>query len=157
MVYKSEMKTITFEINSLSKFQLEMVEFPELSSPRHLIQKGITILKNYAPRVLRYLSRQHILAELQEYKIILKTARLMDDNHIKKTFRSWIRKEMMKRLGLVIGEGIILPFTPFLALLPGPNIFFYIPALLFYYHLRSYLGLRKIHVNELDIKVEHTS
>ncbi len=149
------MKDVTFEIKSLLKFQLDIVEFPELSSPKHWVQKGINILKNNAPKVLRYLSLQYILADLKEYKIILKTARIIDDDHIKKIFNIWIRKEMMKRLVFVIIEGLILPFTPFLALLPGPNIFFYVPALLFYYHLRSYLGLRKIHVNELNIEVVH--
>jgi len=149
------MKDVTFEIKSLLKFQLDMVEFPGLSSPKHWVQKGINILKNHAPKVLRYLSRQHILAELKEYKIILKTARVIDDGHMKKIFNIWIRKEMMKRLVLVIIEALILPFTPFLAVLPGPNIFFYVPALLFYYHLRSYLGLRKVHVNELNIEVVH--
>lgn len=149
------MKEVTFEIKSLLKFQLDMVEFPELSSPRHWVQKGINILKNHAPKVLRYLSRQHILIELKEYNIILKTTRTIDDDHIKKIFNIWIRKEMMKRLVFVIIEGLVLPFTPFLALLPGPNIFFYVPALLFYYHLRSYLGLRKIHIHELNIEVAH--
>ncbi|MCX6584470.1 MAG: hypothetical protein NT166_30230 [Candidatus Aminicenantes bacterium] len=149
------MKDVTFEIKSLLKFQLDMVEFPELSSPKHWVQKGINILNNYAPKVLRYLSRQHILAELIEYRIVLKTAWVIDDDHIKNTFSIWIRKEMLKRLVFVVSEGLILPFTPFLALLPGPNIFFYVPALLFYYHLRSYLGLRKIHVHELNIEVVH--
>jgi len=55
----------------------------------------------------------------------------------------------------VVIEGVILPFTPVLALLPGPNIFFYVPALLFYYHLRSFLGLKKLQVDELDIEVKH--
>lgn len=149
------MKDVTFEIKSLLKFQLDIVEFPELSSSKHWVQKGINILKNYAPKVLRYLSLQHILAELKEYKIFLKTDRIIDDDHIKKIFKIWIRKEMMKRLVFVIIEGLILPFTPFLAMLPGPNVFFYVPALLLYYHLRSYLGLRKVHVDELNIEVVH--
>ncbi|HLP48305.1 MAG TPA: hypothetical protein VK186_18085 [Candidatus Deferrimicrobium sp.] len=151
------METITFEVKSLTKFQLVMVKFPELTSHRRQIQKGITILKKHAPKVLRYLSRQHILAGLQKYKIIIKASGAKDNELIKKKFKCWIQNEKMRRLGMVVVESIILPFTPFLALLPGPNIFFYIPALLFYYHLRTYLGLRKIHMDELDIKVEYTS
>ncbi|MCU0289822.1 MAG: hypothetical protein MUF15_25940, partial [Acidobacteria bacterium] len=117
---------------------------------------GINVLKKYAPKVLRYLSQQRIMAGLQKYEIILKASNFKDDEEllIKKKFYCWIRSEKIKLMGMVIGEGIILPFTPFLSLLPGPNVFFYIPALLFYYHLRSYLGLRKIHAQELNIKVE---
>lgn len=147
------MKTITFEIKSLLKFQLDLVEFPELSSPKRWVQKGINILKNSAPGILRYLSRQKILAELQEYKIILKTAKAINDKNVKRLFKIWIQKEKMKRLILLIIEGVILPFTPFLALLPGPNVFFYVPALLFYYHFRSYQGLRKVRVKDLNIEV----
>jgi hypothetical protein len=149
------MKTITVEIKSLLKFQLDLVEFPELSSPKRWVQKGIDILKNSAPGVLRYLSRQKITAELQEYKIILKTAKSIDDKNVKKCFKIWIQKEKMKRLILLIIEGVILPFTPILAVLPGPNVFFYVPALLFYYHFRSYQGLRKVRVKDLNIEIIH--
>jgi hypothetical protein len=149
------MKTITFEIKSLLKFKLDMVEFPELSSPKKWVQKGIDILRKHVPKVLKYLSRQKILAELSRYDIRLKTSKAIDDDDLKRVFRIWIHKEKVKRLIFVVIEGIILPFTPILALLPGPNIFFYVPALLFYYHLRSYRGLRKADVDELNIEVIH--
>jgi hypothetical protein len=149
------MKTITFEIKSLLKFQLDLVEYPELSSPKQWIQKGINILKNHAPKVLRYLSRQKILANLKNYKIRLETAKAIDDNHLKTIFKFWIQKEKMKRLVLIIIEGTILPFTGILAVLPGPNVFFYVPALLFYYHINSFLGLKKLDVDELNIEVIH--
>ena len=151
------MKVITFEIKSRLKFQLDMIEFPEISSSKKWIQKGIDILKKNAPKVLKYLSRQKIMAELKNHKIILETTKPIKSRHVERLFNIWIQKEKMKRLILVVIEGIILPFTPFLALLPGPNVFFYIPALLFYYHLRSFLGLRKINVNELDIEVKKIS
>ncbi|MCP5104182.1 MAG: hypothetical protein GY950_12420 [bacterium] len=151
------MKTITFEIKSLLKFQLDLVEFPELTSPKKWVAKGLRILKKRAPKVLKYLSRQKIMAELNQHKIILETAKSISDDHVKKLFKIWVQKEKAKRLILVIIEGIILPFTPVLALLPGPNIFFYVPALLFYYHLRSFLGLKKIDVDELNIEVVHNS
>lgn len=148
------MKSVTFEIRSRLKFQLDMVVFPELTSPRKWVQKGINVLKNHTPKVLRYLSRQKIMSELKDHKIILETVKPIKDKHVKRLFKIWIHKEKGKRLILVIIEGLLLPFTPVLALLPGPNIFFYIPALLFYYHLRSFLGLKRLHVNELDIEVK---
>jgi hypothetical protein len=149
------MKTITFEIKSLLKFKLDMVEFPELSSPKKWVQKGIDILKNHAPKVLKYLSRQKILAELSCYDIRLETTKAIDDDDMKRVFKIWIQKEKMKRLIFVVIEGIILPFTPILAILPGPNIFFYVPALLFYYHFRSYRGLKKVDVDDLNIEIIH--
>jgi len=165
--------TVTFEIYHLITFKLEMVEYPELSSPKRWVQKGIDLLKEHAPRVLRYLSRQRVMAQLTDHKIIIKikpkkkkkrrrkvlkknfTAFERRQKWTKRIFKIWIQKEKAKRLILVILEGLVIPFTPILALLPGPNVFFYIPALLLYYHLTSFLGLRKVDVDELDIEIRH--
>jgi hypothetical protein len=151
------MRTITFEIKSLLKFKLDLVDFPDLNSPKKLIQKGIDILKKHSPGVLDYLSKQKIMSELKSYKIILKTDKTKNPQRIKTTFKIWVQKEIMKRLVLIIIEAIILPFTGILALLPGPNVFFYVPALLFYYHLRSYLGMRKIDVDDLNLEIQTDS
>jgi len=77
------MDVITFEIKSLLKFQLDLVKFPNLSSPKRLIQKGIGILKQHTPKVLDYLSKQKILSELTNYKIILKTDKEHSNHFIK--------------------------------------------------------------------------
>ena len=149
------MEKITFEIKSLLKLKLNLVEYPELSSKKRWVQKGINILKQYAPKVLAYLSKQGILARLYEYDIVLKTDKETKDERVKFIFKIWVKKEKAKRLFLIIIEALIIPFTVFLALLPGPNFFFYVPALLFYYHYTSYRGLGKVDVDELNIKVVH--
>jgi hypothetical protein len=165
-----ETKRVTFEVRSWLRFHLEMVEYPELSSPKKWVQKGIDLIKKHAPKVLRYLSRQRTLAQLKECKVVINvklkkkkrkrkrqklTAPERRLRRIKLIFKVWIQKEKLKRLILVVLESLVIPFTPFLALLPGPNVFFYIPALLLYYHLTSYLGLRKVDVDELDIEIKN--
>ncbi len=149
------MKKITFEIKSLLKFKLDLVEYPELSSRRRWVQRGIDILRQYTPQVLAYLSKQNILAKLRDYDIVLKTEKDTEDKRVKFIFKIWLKKEKLKRLFLVVIEALILPFTGILAILPGPNFFFYVPALLFYYHFTSYLGLRRVDVDELNIEVVH--
>jgi hypothetical protein len=147
-----------------------MVEYPELNSPKKWVQKGIDLLKKHAPKVLHYLSRQRTLSRLKDYKVIInektkkrkrrKKLKLSAPERrlrrIKLIFKVWIQKEKLKRLIFVILEGLVIPFTPFLALLPGPNVFFYIPALLLYYHFTSYLGLRRVDVDELEIEIRKT-
>ncbi len=147
------METITFEVKSPLRFQLDLVEFPELSSPVNWVQKGIDILKGRFPRVLNYLSRQKILSQLKNYRIVFKTHKRTSQERLRHILKIWLQKEKAKRLILVIIEALILPFTPILAILPGPNVFFYVPALLFYFHLRSYLGLKKVAVDELKIEI----
>ncbi len=172
MTSRAEEKNhVTFEVKSWLRFHLEMVEYPELSSPKKWVQKGIDLIKTHAPKVLYYLSRQRTLSRLKDCKIIINlrlkkkkrgrkrlkiTAPRRRLKRIKLVFKIWVQKEKLKRLILVVLESLVIPFTPFLALLPGPNIFFYIPALLLYYHLTSYLGLRKVDVDELDIEIKNT-
>lgn len=167
---EEEIKKVTFEVKSWLRFHLEMVEYPQLSSPKNWVQKGIDLIKKHVPNVLLYLSRQRILAQLKDCKIIIKVKLKKKKKRkrklrqaaverrlrrIKFIFKVWIQKEKMKRLILVLLESLVIPFTPFLALLPGPNVFFYIPALLLYYHFTSYLGLRKVDLDELDIEILH--
>jgi len=166
------METITFEIKSFMKFQLEMVQYPELDSDKKWIKKGIDLLKKHAPRVLQYLSKQKVMAQLKDMHILFVmkpkrrkkqglfagqrrnfTAHERRERRTKMIFKVWVQKEKYKRLLLSILEALVIPATPFLALLPGPNVFFYIPALLLYYHFTAYLGLRKVDVDDLNIKI----
>lgn len=149
------MEKITFEIKSLLKLKLNLVEYPEISSRKRWVQKGINILKQYAPGVLSYLSRESILAKLKECDIVLKTEKKTKEKRVRLVFKIWLNKEKAKRLFLVVIEALLIPFTGFLALLPGPNFFFYVPALLFYYHFTSYRSLCKVDVDELNIEVIH--
>ncbi len=162
---------VTFEIRYMVAFKLDMVDYPELSSPKKWIQKGIDMLKKHTPRILKYLSRQMVMARLKDFKITIeikpkrrrqtpkkkkkhRTTGLERRKRWTKTiFKVWIQKERAKRLVFVILEGLVIPFTPVLALLPGPNVFFYIPALLLYYHFTSYRGLSKVDVDDLDLEI----
>jgi hypothetical protein len=168
MTADEKVPQVIFEVKSWLRFHLEMVEYPILSSPKKWIQKGLLLLQQHAPKVLNYLSRQKTLSRLPTCKIIIIvkarkkkrrrkklkiTATQRRLKRIKLIFKVWIQKEKLKRLFLVVLESLVIPFTPFLALLPGPNIFFYIPALLLYYHLTSYWGLRKVDVDGLRIEI----
>jgi len=163
-----ETNQVTFQVKSWLRFHLEMIEYPELSSPKKWVQKGIDLIKKHVPKVLNYLSRQKALSQLKDYKVIIDvklkkkkrkrkklkfTAPERRLKRIKFIFKMWIQKEKLKRLILSILESLVIPLTPFLALLPGPNVFFYIPALLLYYHFTSYLGLRKVDVDELNLEI----
>ncbi|MFC2155368.1 hypothetical protein ACFLRB_02605 [Acidobacteriota bacterium] len=147
------MEKITFEIKSLLKLKLDLVEYPELRSKKKWVRKGINILKQHAPGVLTYLSKENILARLKKCDIVLKIEKKTTKKRAKLFFKIWLKKEKAKRLFLVVIEALIIPFTGILALMPGPNFFFYVPALLFYYHFTSYRSLRKVDVDELHIDV----
>ena len=147
------MKTITFEMKSLLRISLYLTEYPELTSKRKFVKKGISILRQYTPKILKYLSHQQVLSNLGKFKIRIITEDNKDLRKVKQVFKLWIQKEKSKRIICLIIEAILIPFTAVLAILPGPNFFFYVPMLLFYYHLMSFLGLKKVDVDHLDIEI----
>ncbi len=165
------MHTITFEIRSLLGFHFEMATYPELTSNKKWVQKGLALLRTHTPKILQYLSKQRVMAQLYDCKIIIEVlphkkkswgkkrqnskAAQRRIRWTKNLFKIWIQEQKFKRLFLSLLESLVIPFTPILALLPGPNIFFYIPALLLYYHFTAYLGLRKVDVDDLDLEIRH--
>ncbi len=147
------MKTITFDIISFLKFKLDIVKYEKISSKVKWVQKGIDLTENHFPGIINYLSKQNILAKIHTYKIIIESDKKRGKEFTKKVFSIWIRKERFKRRILIAVEAILIPFTGILALLPGPNFFFYVPALFLYYHWKSLSGLKKIDLNDLELEI----
>jgi len=146
---------IVFEIHGLMGFHLEMVEYPKLASKVKWVQKGISVLDRKWPRLLGYLSRQQVLARLADHAVVLRVHGRRGRKSIQRAFSLWIRKERGKNLVFMILEALVIPFTGFLAVIPGPNIFFYVPGLLFYFHFTAWRGLRKAEDLVNDASIEY--
>lgn len=147
------MKTVTFDIISVIKFKLDIIKYEKISSKIGWVQKGIEVTSKHFPGVINYLSKQSILANLYNCKIVIESEKKRSREFINKLFSIWIRKERVKRRIFVIIEAILIPFTAILALLPGPNMFFYVPALLLYYHWKSLSGLKKLDLDNLELEI----
>ncbi len=144
-------KVLRIKINSIIKPDIEFVDYPVLKTKCKFVNKMIKKIEN--SRVLMYLSKEFALAKLREYKVkIIKNGHEIDD--IYSILNSWLTRIRIRRLIFIIFEGIMLPFTPILAILPGPNVFFYVPALLFYFHFRTFNELRQLKIEELNIEWE---
>jgi hypothetical protein len=149
------MSTITFEVKHLIGFEMSMVEYPTLTSKVKWVRKGISVLERRWPGLLRYLSRQQVLARLSHYPVILRVHGDRSRSSVSRAFALWMRKERVKNLLFMIIEALIIPFTGFLAMLPGPNVFFYVPGLLLYFHYTAWRGLKRAEKAELDVRVEY--
>ncbi len=144
---------IVFQCRSLVRFQYDLTVFPKLESTQKLIKKGLELLERYTPRVFNYLAKQKALADISKYHVLIQSAKKRKEKRIMGAFKIWIKKERTKRIVFLILEGSVLPLTPFLAILPGPNVFFYVPFLLFYFHYRSFQGLKRIDFNTVSIEI----
>ena len=149
------MPPIIFEIKHFMGFRLEMVEYPTLTSQVRWVRKGIAVLERRWPGFLHYLSRQQVLARLSVHPVVLRVHGRRSQESVRRAFDLWLRKERGKNLVFMTLEALIIPFTGFLAMLPGPNVFFYVPGLLFYFHFTAWRGLRRAEKAEMDLKIEY--
>jgi hypothetical protein len=145
------MEKIAIKIVSSAKFKLELSSFPELTSKHRLVYKGLQIIKQYLPGIMRYLSKQRVMAHMPSYQIEITTREKSNIENVRRVLDHWLRGKKNRRLAYVAIELVLMPFSAFMALLPGPNVAFYLLFVLFYFHLKAFLSLRKIDIENLNI------
>jgi hypothetical protein len=74
---------------------------------------------------------------------ILHSGRL-DEKRLRIKFFLFLQKQRTKHILLLLGEAILLPISGLLALLPGPNIFFGVLALILFTHWQAFKGINKV-------------
>ncbi len=74
---------------------------------------------------------------------ILHSGRLAE-KRLKIKFFLFLQKQRTKHILLLVGEAILLPVSGLLALLPGPNVFFGVLALIMFTHWQALKGINKI-------------
>ena len=77
----------------------------------------------------------------------------MSEAEVRRRLGNWMRRKRTRRLFYVILELLLMPFTAFVALLPGPNVVFYGLFVVFYFHAKAFLSLSRIKVEELNITI----
>lgn len=77
-----------------------------------------------------------------------------EEKHANLRFHFFLHKRRTQRILLLIGEGIIAPFTGLVALLPGPNVVFYALALIMITHWQSLRGVRALLSKKHDYRVD---
>ena len=68
----------------------------------------------------------------------------LDEKRLKIKFFLFLQKQRTKHILLLIGEAILLPLSGLLALLPGPNIFFGVLALIMITHWQAFKGINTV-------------
>lgn len=77
--------------------------------------------------------------EERQVRVLYSGAR--EETHIGLRFRLFLLKQRTTRIFILIGETLLLPFSALTMPLPGPNIFFYVLALLMITHWQSFRGI----------------
>ena len=96
---------------------------------------------------------KRILAQEQAFARVLKLEKdsieilhsgRLEGKRLKLKFFLFLQKQRTKHLLLLIGEAILLPLSGLMALLPGPNIFFGVLALIMFTHWQAFKGINRI-------------
>ncbi len=77
-----------------------------------------------------------------------------EEKHANLRFHFFLHKRRTQRILLLVGEGIIAPFTGLIALLPGPNVVFYALALIIITHWQSLRGVRALLSKKHEYRVD---
>jgi hypothetical protein len=100
-------------------------------------------------RILRQEQAFGNILKLKEKKIQVIYSGRLKDKRIKIKFYFFLQKQRTKHVFLLIGETILLPISGLAALLPGPNVFFGVLALLMITQWQALKGINRL------LKKEH--
>ena len=115
------------------------VEFSRLKKIWELAKQKLMLLPK---RTLVQEQAFEAIINLKERTHILYSGSL-SEKKIKKKFHFFLQKQRTKHIALLIGEAILLPISGLMALLPGPNVFFGVLALIMYTHWQSLRGINR--------------
>lgn len=82
--------------------------------------------------------------KIEENQVRILHSGRMDEKKVKSKFYFFLQKQRTKHIILLAGESLILPISGIAALLPGPNIFFYVLALLVIIQWQALRGINKL-------------
>lgn len=82
--------------------------------------------------------------KIQEDKIQILYSGRLEEKRIRIKFFFFLQKQRTKHIFLLIGETLLLPISALAGLLPGPNVFFGVLALLIITHWQALRGINRI-------------
>jgi len=131
-----------FSSEALSQIQVNFSRWKKLWE---LAKKKLMLLP---PRILRQEQAFEKALKLKEQKIEIFHSGNLDEKKIKSKFHYFLQKQRTKHILLLIGETLLLPLSGLAALLPGPNVFFGVLALLMITHWNALRGINRMFKKE---------
>ncbi len=95
-------------------------------------------------RILRQEQAFGKALKIQEDKIQILHSGCLEEKRIRAKFYFFLQRQRTKHIVFLIGETLLLPVSGLAALLPGPNIFFGVLALLIITHWQALKGINRI-------------
>lgn len=132
-------------------FSSALLSHTQLKSSRwkNILETAKKKLMLLPQRILRQEQAFGNILKLKEKKIQVLYSGRLKEKRIKIKFYFFLQKQRTKHVFLLIGETILLPISGLAALLPGPNVFFGVLALLMITQWQALKGINRL------LKKEH--
>jgi hypothetical protein len=130
-----------FRFVSSQQEQEIQVEFSRLQRIWAAAKQKLLLLP---PRILH---QEQALAKIVKHEteeVSIKHARGTPEKKIRRRFFFFLQKQRSKHILLLVVETVLLPISGLMALLPGPNVFFGILALLMYTQWQALRGIYRL-------------
>ena len=131
----------TYRFFSSEPVQNIQVKFTRLEKLWIKAKKKLMLLPK---RILAQEQAFSRVRKLEEETIQIYYSGRLNEKKIKRKFFLFIQKQRTKHTLFIIGESILLPVSGLMALLPGPNIFFGILALVIITHWQALRGINRL-------------
>lgn len=127
-----------FSSEPVAQIQIKTSRWKEIWE---LAKKKLMLLPQ---RILRQEQAFGRALKIQEDKIQIFHSGRLEEKRIRTKFYFFLQKQRTKHIFLLIGETLLLPISGLAALLPGPNVFFGVLALLMITHWQALRGINRI-------------
>jgi len=127
-----------FSSEPVAQIQIKTSRWKEIWE---LAKKKLLLLPQ---RILRQEQAFGRALKIQEDKIQIFHSGRLEEKRIRTKFYFFLQKQRTKHIFLLIGETLLLPISGLAALLPGPNVFFGVLALLMITHWQALRGINQI-------------
>lgn len=120
---------------------------------REIWEKGKAKLLGILPH--RTLRQEQALAQvvrIPDPAVPIVHAARTDEKKIRFRFFLFIQRQRSRHILLLVGETLLLPFSALTMPLPGPNVFFYVLALVMITQWQALRGLNQIGRKEYDFR-----
>lgn len=111
---------------------------------KEIWEKAKKILMLLFPRTLSQAQAFAKALKLEEDEVRIFHSGRLEQKKIKNKLYFFLQKQRTKHIFLLIGETLLLPLSGLAAILPGPNIFFGMLALLMITHWQALRGINRM-------------
>lgn len=133
-----------FSAAPVSQIQIKFSRWKELWE---LAKKKLMLLPQ---RILRQEQAFIRTLKLDEDKIHILYSGHLDEKRTRTKFYFFLQRQRTKHILLLIGETLLLPISGLAALLPGPNVFFGVLALIMITHWQAFRGISRLLKKEYE-------